>query len=117
MIDLLGDLLAAVDAVVYGVLVLQLLGWRASELAITPTATEVFALFGAEIRRAVPSIPPGFTWEEAVEEATRLRLDVDWPKVREAVASYEGYRYGGRDEPRGGYDEIRVLVRELRRGR
>jgi len=118
MVDTLEYALVSADVVLYALLALQLLRpWRGRGQGASPGAAEAFALLGAEIRRSVPSIPPGFTWEEAVVEARKLKVDVDWPSVDKAVRSYEGYRYGEKGEPVSGYEEILRLARELRRSR
>lgn len=114
MYDQLYYLLAAVDVALFSLLAVQIFR-RKGGPATAASVTEAFALLGAEIRRAVPDIHPGFTWEEAVAQLRGMRMRVDWFKVDRAVRSYEEYRYGGAEEPRGGYDEIRELVRELKK--
>lgn len=116
MPDILLYLLVSADAAVYALLALQLRSGRGRVKGRPPGAAEAFAQLGEEIRRAVPTIPRGFTWKEAVDEARRLKVNVDWPRVDQAVRSYEGYRYGGK-EPATGYEEIGRLARELRRAR
>jgi hypothetical protein len=118
MADTLEWVMVTADVAIYAFLALQLLGsgpkgGEGGSLG----AAEAFALLGAEIRRSVPSLPPGFTWEEAIAEARKLKVKVDWPSVDKAVRSYEGYRYGGKGEVVSGYEEIRRLARELRHSR
>jgi len=110
-------LFVGANIALYALLALQLVRSRLQAPTRAETIGEAFALFGVEIRRSVPSIPPGFTWEEAVAQARKLSLAVDWPKLDEAVRTYEGYRYGGAGEPRAGYEEVSRLARELRRTR
>ena len=115
MLETLGYGLVSVDAALYALLALQLLrSGQGRGQGKTIGAAEAFALLGAEIRRSVPDMPPGFTWEEAIWKARKLDVDVDWPSVDRAVQSYEGYRYGGKEEPATGYEEIRRLAKELR---
>ncbi|MDG7007000.1 MAG: hypothetical protein JRN06_02005 [Nitrososphaerota archaeon] len=118
MLDTLGYGLVSIDVALYALLALQLLrSGQGRGLGETIGAEEAFALLGAEIRRSVPNVPPGFTWEEAIGEARKLEIDVDWPSVDKAVQRYECYRYGGEEEPVTGYEEIHRLARELRRAR
>lgn len=114
MYDQLYYLLAALDVALFSLLAVQIFRRRGGPV-IAASVTEAFALLGAEIKRAVPDIHPGFTWEEAVAQLRSMRLRVDWFKVDRAVQSYEEYRYGGAEEPRVGYEEIHELVRELKR--
>jgi hypothetical protein len=118
MVDALEYVLVSADVALYALLALQLLSsWRGGGRSGSLGATEAFALLGAEIRRSVPGIPPGFTWEEAIVEARKLEVRVDWASVDREVRSYEGYRYGGKGELASGYEEILRLARELRRSR
>lgn len=117
MLDTLEYVFASADAALYLVLAAQLLRSRRVRIRRDLGAAGAFALFGEEIRRAVPHMQLGFTWEEAIGEARKLNVDVDWPSVDRAVQSYEGYRYGGMEEPVTGYEEIGRLARELRRTR
>ena len=117
MPDILDYGLVAVDAALYALLIVQLKSGQEGRRGNPMGVVEAFALLGAEIRRSMPSMPPGFTWEEAIVEARKLEVDVDWPRVDEAVRSYEGYRYGGKEAPVAGYEEIRRLARELRHAR
>ena len=44
------------------------------------------------LKEAVPDLPPGFTWEEAV---ARLKVSgLQTKGIDEALKSYEAYRYG-----------------------
>ena len=116
MVDPLEYALAAVDVAVYAVLALQLRSARRPPAGPLSLA-DAFRMLGAQVRTSIPDVPPGFTWGEAMARARKLGLDVDWPKVERAVQTYEGYRYGGKEEPKQGTDEIRALVEELRRAR
>lgn len=110
--------MAAADVSLYALLAVQLLKpGRAAAFGGSLGGAEAFALLESEIRRCLPGIPSGFTWEEAVGEARKLRVDVDWPGVDREVQRYEGFRYGGKEEPAEGYEEIMKLAKELRRAR
>lgn len=116
MADNVADyLLAALDAALYAVLVIQLLRSRARSRAGPGSMADAFSLLGTEVGRAIPAISPGFTWHEAVAESKKLDLDVDWLKVERALDAYEGFRYGGGDDPGSGYEEIGRFALELRR--
>jgi hypothetical protein len=110
-------LLATAVAAIYAVLALQVARPRIRGSVGPESVGDAFALLAAEIRRSVPSIPPGFTWKEAIMEARRMGPAVDWHRVDEAVRAYEGYRYGWDVEPKGGFEEIGRLARELRRAK
>jgi hypothetical protein len=77
--------------------------------------SEAFAALGAALKEAIPDIPPGFTWNEAVLRSKALDLRVDWDRVGRAVRAYEARRYGGEETPGTDYSEVLVLARELRR--
>jgi hypothetical protein len=56
------------------------------------------------LKEAVPDLPPGFTWEEAV---ARLRASgVQTKGVEDALKGYEEYRYGGIPLPDLDFHEV-----------
>ncbi len=56
------------------------------------------------LKEAVPDLPAGFTWEEAV---ARLRSSgVQTKGMEEALKSYEEYRYGGLPLPDLDFREV-----------
>jgi hypothetical protein len=67
------------------------------------------------IGKFVPDIPPGYTWEEAVARLKGAGVKVDWPKMESSLADYEAYRYGGREMPKGGEEEVVRLSMKIRR--
>jgi hypothetical protein len=116
MPDPLEYALLSADAAIYALLAFQLLASRRNR-ALPDGMSGAFAALAAEIKRSMPTVPPGFTWGEALGAIRKLRLDLDWSAVEEGVRQYELYRYGGREEPKTGYSEIARLARALRRGR
>ena len=67
------------------------------------------------IAKFVPDMPAGFTWGEAVERLKGAGVKVDWPKMESSLAEYEAFRYGGREMPKGGEDEVVRLSMKIRR--
>ena len=67
------------------------------------------------ISKFVPDLPAGFTWGEAVERLKAAGVKVDWPKMETSLAGYEAFRYGGRELPQGGEDEVVKLSMKIRR--
>ncbi len=108
--------LVGANALLYLVLAFQLLRRGSEGLPRVETMSEAFAVLSAELTKAIPNVPRGFTWREAVQEARRMRLDVDWPKVDRAVEAYEKLRYGG-IRVDSDFREVLVLARRLRRAR
>ena len=109
--------LAGVDAVLFSALAFQLLQSRIISQHKAGSVSDAFAILGRELRRAVPTIPEGYTWREGIMEAQKLNLNVDWQRVLEATDAYEAYRYGGLEDPRPNYGEVLTLAKELRRVR
>jgi hypothetical protein len=104
--------LAATDVVVYAVLGYQVLR-RRKDVSKVESAAQAFSVLEKELRRTVPTLPSGFTWKEAVGEAQKLGIAVDWPEVGKEVEAYEAYRYGGEREPVE-FTGVLTLARELR---
>ena len=67
------------------------------------------------ITKFVPDMPAGYTWGEAVERLKGAGVKVDWSKMESSLAEYEAFRYGGRDVPKGGEDEVVRLSMKIRR--
>ncbi len=71
---------------------------KASNLADAFTGLEL------ALKEAVPDLPAGFTWEEAV---ARLRsAGLQTKGMEEALRSYEEYRYGGLPLPDLDFREV-----------
>ena len=67
------------------------------------------------ITRFVPDLPTGFTWGEAMERLKTAGVNVDWPKMDSSLERYEAYRYGGKELPQGGEEEVIRLSMKIRR--
>lgn len=99
----------AVNGVLFGLLVYGVLG--RGKPPEPSNLREAFASLEAAIRRAVPDLPSGFTWEEAV---ARLRsLGVDTGGMEGALMSYEAYRYGGEKLPEADYRDVVRVAKAL----
>ena len=65
---------------------------------------EAFNGLELALKEAVPDLPSGFTWEEAL---ARLKSSgVKTEAMEEALKSYEAYRYGGAPPPDLDYREV-----------
>lgn len=107
--ELIVGALLAVNGVLFGLLVYGVLG--RGKPPEPSNLREAFASLEAAIRRAVPDLPSGFTWEEAV---ARLRsLGVDTGGMEGALMSYEAYRYGGEKLPEADYRDVVRVAKAL----
>lgn len=109
--------LVGVNVILYSGLALQLARMRDTGQQRAQTISDAFAILGRELKRSVPTIPPGYTWREGIEQARKMKLNVDWSKVIKATDAYESYRYGCAEEVNSDYAEVLTLARELRRTR
>lgn len=109
--------LVGINVLLYSALAYQRLGTKLTGQVRARSVTEAFMVLGGELREAIPGIPTGFTWREAMRQAMGLGLAVDWSKLGEEVDAYEAYRYGGGSQPPAEYAEVLTLARELRRAR
>jgi len=98
----LGGLLA-LNIALYAALVFAAIGrWRRKVSA--SNLSEAFDGLEVALKEAVPDLPSGFTWEEAV---ARLRSSgVQTKGMEDALKSYEEYRYGGAPLPDLDYREV-----------
>ncbi len=116
MVDWTIYALAGLDVTLYSLLAYQVLGPKLAGQVRAGSLSEAFVILGNELRSAVPGIPRGSTWKEAIRQAQGLGLDVDWREVGREVDSYEAYRFGRGDQP-AEYGEVLALARELKRAR
>ncbi len=79
----------------------------------TMGAAQAFSLLEREMKRALPSLPQGFTWREGVGEAKKTGVLADWPEIGREVDAYEAYRYGGRQEP-ADFGGVLTLAKQLK---
>ena len=88
--------LVALDVLLYAPLALALLRRRTRRVKAKNLA-EAFKGLERALKQAVPDLPAGFTWGEAV---ARLRsAGVPTKGMENALKGYENYRYGGTPLP------------------
>jgi hypothetical protein len=101
-----GDLivaLLALNVVLYATLAIAILKRRMSRVSAKNLA-EAFRGLEIALRQAVPELPAGFTWGEAV---ARLRsAGVQTNGMENALKGYEEYRYGGTPLPDLDFHEV-----------
>jgi hypothetical protein len=99
---ILGALLV-VNIVLYAPLIFAVFRRRARKVSASNLA-DAFNGLELALKEAVPDLPTGFTWEEAV---ARLRSSgVQTKGMEEALKSYEEYRYGGLPLPEFDFREV-----------
>jgi hypothetical protein len=77
---------------------------------------QAFHALERSIEVNMEGIPVGYTWSETFEQLKEEGVRADWAKMKEALASYEAYRYGGREATSAGKDEVVKLAMKIRRG-
>jgi len=98
----LGALLA-LNIVLYVPLILAALGRRRHKINASNLA-DAFSGLELALKEAVPDLPAGFTWEEAV---ARLKSSgVQTKGMEDALKGYEEYRYGGTPLPDVDFREV-----------
>ena len=99
---ILGALLA-LNVVLYAPLVFTVFRRRRRKVNASNLA-DAFNGLELALKEAVPDLPAGFTWEEAIG---RLRSSgVQTKGMEEALKSYEEYRYGGLPLPDLDFREV-----------
>ncbi|HUI00909.1 MAG TPA: DUF4129 domain-containing protein [Nitrososphaerales archaeon] len=101
--------LLALDALLYFTLASALLSRRGRRVNAKNLA-EAFKALEAALKQAVPDLPDGFTWGEALERLRSAGVETDG--MENALKGYERYRYGGRPLPDVDYHEV-VMVANL----
>ncbi|MDG6910746.1 MAG: hypothetical protein JRN18_00145 [Nitrososphaerota archaeon] len=74
-----------------------------------------YAVLDRSITRYVPTIGDGFTWNEAFKQLKEAGVEADWKKMEKHLSEYEAYRYGGREAPNNGQEDVISLALRLRR--
>jgi hypothetical protein len=101
--ELVVGALLALNVVLYATLVFAALRLRRRKFAAS-NLSEAFNDLELALKEAVPDLPSGFTWEEAV---ARLRSSgMSTEAVEGALKGYEAYRYGGAPLPDLDYREV-----------
>jgi len=102
--------LLALNVLLYIPLVLSAVRRRRQKVNASNLA-DAFSGLELALKEAVPDLPAGFTWEEAV---ARLRSSgVQTTGMEDALRSYEGYRYGGLPLPDLDFKEVVKLANSL----
>lgn len=83
--------------------------------AAVPDVAGAFGVLERLIQKYVTGLPAGYTWSEAFDRIKQTGVEADWGRMREKLLQYEAYRYGGRDVPVEGKDEVLSLALTLRR--
>lgn len=104
------DAFAAITAIMGYILLSNV---KPTNIADLPHA---FGALERSIEVNMEGIPRGYTWSETFERLKEEGIKADWTKMREALASYEAYRYGGKDATSAGKDEVIGVAMRLRRG-
>jgi hypothetical protein len=88
--------LVGLNIALYAPLVFAAVQRRRRRVAAT-NLVEAFNGLELALKNAVPDLPAGFTWEEAVD---RLKASGVWTvEMEDALKGYEAYRYGGAPLP------------------
>jgi hypothetical protein len=99
----------AVNVVLYVALVFTVLSGRARRVNAENLA-EAFKGLEVALMQAVPDLPDGFTWGDAV---ARLRsAGIQTNGMENALKGYEEYRYGGTPLPNVDFHEV-VMVANI----
>ncbi|HEV2389224.1 MAG TPA: hypothetical protein VGS04_00720 [Nitrososphaerales archaeon] len=95
--------LLALNVVLYASLAFAALRLRRRKFSAS-SLSEAFKDLELALKEAVPDLPSGFTWEEAI---ARLRSSgVRTEPMEGALKSYEAYRFGGAPLPDVDYREV-----------
>jgi hypothetical protein len=111
--------LVAANGALYLLLALRLLRQRRRFGPPPSSLSGAFASLTRPLQEAIPELPSGYTWREAVVKMRQMHLEVDWKSVERALDGYEMARYGGHPEPSVEYSEVvrlgRILMRMQRK--
>jgi hypothetical protein len=107
--------LVGVNAAIYLMLFYQLVHGRLATNRHAGNLSEAFEVLGEEVKKWMPSLPPGYTWREVVAEVKRRGLKIDWASFGRSMDAYEALRYGDSESSGNDYREVLTLARELKR--
>ena len=102
--------LVALDIILYLQLVRTLLSRRTRRLNAENLA-EAFEGLEAALKQAVPDLPAGFTWGDALARLKSAGVQTDG--MKNALKGYEDYRYGMTPLPNLDYREVVVVANML----
>jgi hypothetical protein len=106
---ILGALLA-VNVVLYVPLVFAVVGRRRHRVNASNLA-DAFSGLEMALKQAVPDLPAGFTWEEAVARLSSSGIQTKG--MEDALKGYEEYRYGGTPLPDLDFREVLKVANTL----
>jgi hypothetical protein len=86
---------------------------RPADISNVPQA---FGALERAIEVSMAGLPEGFTWKETFERLREEGIRADWARMKEILASYEAYRYGGKETTAAGKDEVVKLAMNIRGG-
>jgi len=107
--------LAGANAALYLALSYQLVRAKRVKPSRAGSLRDAFGVLEKEVKKGMPSLPPGHTWREVAAEAKRRGLRVDWVSFGKSMEAYEELRYGGSEGGGTDYREVLTLARELER--
>jgi len=100
---------------IYSVLGLGLIVLRIIRPPKVSDMREAFELLASSVDVAIPSLPAGYTWREALPEIKKKLKTEDWTVIEQKLAEYELFRFGGGEMPREGKEAVARLAIRLRR--
>jgi hypothetical protein len=77
---------------------------RRRQRVVASNLVDAFNGLEQALKEAVPDLPPGFTWEEAIARLRSSGLRTD--EMELTLKGYEGYRYGGLPLPDLDFREV-----------
>lgn len=103
-------LLVALNVVLFVPLVLALLHRRTRKVNAR-NLDEAFKGLEVALKQAVPDLPPGFTWGDALVRLKSAGVHTDG--MESALMGYEGYRYGETPLPNLDFHEVVMVANML----
>jgi hypothetical protein len=106
--------LIAANVLLYALFVLKLSRNRKEGAGSQLSSSEVFRRLEEVVSSKGLGLPAGFTWKEAFARLRRLFPWAEWQKLQVELTAYEGYRYGGKENPAQSV-EVYALLRRLKK--
>ena len=89
---------------------------RRTKPAASLDVKAAYGVLDRTIARYLPDLDQGYTWREALERLKWAGVKADWDVMKQRLSEYEAYRYGGREAPTTGQEDVISLAAKLRRG-
>ena len=89
---------------------------RRSKPAASLDVKAAYGVLDRTIARYMPDLDQGYTWQEALERLKWAGVKADWDVMKRRLSEYEAYRYGGKEAPTTGQEDVISLAAKLRRG-